>query len=378
LVILINIQHIQWRKIFSPVLLKKRRWKYFGSLVFKAILIGWMINTGLGLSSHGYFSFETMSRKSEFGGVTQKNYPTRAADFLVKNKIRGNFFNDFNSGAYLLGRAHPDIRVYMDGRTEVYGADYFKTYLQIWRGNEPLFQEHVAKYNITGAFLNSIQKPAPARLIRHLYHNPEWALVYFDFDAAIFLRDIPQNRAWIEQFAIDLNAYETPKIDIVPIATKRIVPYEHVQRAQALLGMGIMDKAQAEAFEALRILPNDAAALKVLGKVAVVEGNYTKAFAILRNCLLVNGRDNEVRYYFGVSLFHLGQLDQAEAQAQRILAKNPRNTKALVLAALIYAKKGEPGIARQLWPRQDGEMFTVAETVQEINPEKELLAILEL
>ena len=379
LVILINVQHIRWRRLISPVLLKKRRVKYFWSLVVKLVLIGWMINTGLALSTNGYFSFDTMERKSEFGGITQKNYPYRAADFLVENKIKGNLFNDFNSGAYLLGRTHPDIKVYMDGRTEVYGPDYFKTYQKIWRGDEALFHEHVVRYNITGAFLNSIKQPAPARLIRHLYHNPEWVLVYFDFDAAIFLRDIPDNRAWIEQFAIDLAQYETPKIDIVPIATKRVVPYEHIGRAQALFNIGLHEKARDEAFEALRIRPNDASAMKVLGKAAVLEGNYSKAFAILRNGLLTGGGgDNELRYYLGVSLFHLGQDEQAEAQVQRVLAANPRNTKALILAALIYARQDKLDIARQLWPQQDGEMFTVADTVAEINPDKELLSALEL
>lgn len=378
LVILINVQHIRWRRIISPILLKKRRVKYFWSLAAKCVLIGWMINTGLGLSTNGYFSFDTMERKSEFGGITQKNYPYHAADFLVDNKIKGNFFNDFNSGAYLLGRTHPDIRVYMDGRTEVYGPDYFRTYQRIWRGDEQLFKEHVAKYNITGAFLNSIKQPAPARFIRHLYEDPEWVLVYFDYDAAVFLRDIAANRPWIDQYAIDLSGYETPKIDIVPIATKRIIPYEHVGRAQALYNIGFYGKARDEAFEALRIRPNDAAALKVLGKVAVREGNYTKAFAILRNGLLVNGGDNELRYFFGVSLFQLGQDDLAEAQVQRVLAANPRNTKALVLAALIYARQGKADIARRLWPKQDGEMFTVAETVAEINPDKELLNALEI
>ena len=40
-------------------------------------------------------------------------------DFLVANKVKGNFFNDFNSGAYLVGRCSPNIKVFIDGRTEV-------------------------------------------------------------------------------------------------------------------------------------------------------------------------------------------------------------------------------------------------------------------
>jgi hypothetical protein len=70
----------------------------------------------------GYYDFDKFERKMEYGGVSLRNYPYKAADFLVANKIKGNFFNDFNSGAYLLGRASPDIKVFIDGRTEVYGV----------------------------------------------------------------------------------------------------------------------------------------------------------------------------------------------------------------------------------------------------------------
>ncbi|MGE0268346.1 MAG: tetratricopeptide repeat protein [Candidatus Omnitrophota bacterium] len=372
-VILINMQHVDWKEIFSINLLNKKKLKQAGSLIFKIGLIVWMINVGLQLTTRGYFNFDTLERKSEFGGVSLKNYPYKAADFLVNNKIKGNFFNDFNSGAYLLGRTHPHIKVFIDGRTEVYGPEYFKNYMKVWRGDKELMEEYVEKYKITGAFLNSIQKPAPAKLIRQLYQDSRWVLVYFDFDAAIFLRDIPENKLWIEQFALDLSNYVTPKIDIAAVAAKKITPYEHTQRALALYDMELFDQAGREAQEAYRIAPDDPTALKILGKLATLDGDYSKALMYLRNALLLDLTDNEIRYYLGVSLFHLGRLDEAEKQCQRVLEKNPRNTKVLALTALIYAKQDKVDVAMDLWPKEDGDLFTVQEIIDEINPDKELL-----
>lgn len=372
-VILINMQHVDWKEIFSVNLLNKKKLKQAGSLLFKAGLIVWMINVGLQLTTRGYFNFDTLERKSEFGGVSLKNYPYKAADFLVNNKIKGNFFNDFNSGAYLLGRAHPHIKVFIDGRTEVYGPEYFKNYLKIWYGDETLMEEYVQKYKITGAFLNSIQKPAPAKLIRQLYHDQRWKLVYFDFDAAIFLRDIPENKLWIEQFSLDLSKYVTPKIDLAAVAAKKITPYEHTQRALALYDMQLFDQAGREAQEAYRIAPDDPTALKILGKLTIFERDYSRALMYLRNALLLDSSDNETRYYMGVSLFHLGQLDEAENQCNRVLEKNPRNTKVLALSALIYAKRDKIDAALELWPKEDGDLFTIREIIDEINPDNELL-----
>lgn len=372
-VILINMQHVDWKEIFSINLLNKKKLRQAGALVFKIFMIVWMINIGLALTTRGYFNFDTLERKSEFGGISLKNYPYKAADFLVNNKIKGNFFNDFNSGAYLLGRAYPDIRVFIDGRTEVYGPEYFRNYLKVWRGDMALLEEYVQKYNITGAFLNSIQKPAPAKLIRQLYQDQRWKLIYFDFDAAVFLRDIPENKLWIEQYGIDLSSYVTPKIDLTALASKKITPYEHTKRATALFDMQLYDQAWNESQEAYRIAPDDPTALKILGKLAILQREYSKALMYLRNSLLIDSTDNETRYYLGVSLFHLGELVESEKQCQQVLEKNPQNTKALALAALIYARQDKLDVAKSLWPKQDGDLFTVQEIIEEINPDKELL-----
>ena len=79
----------------------------------------------------------------EFGGITQRNYPNKAADFLVENKVKGNFFNDFNSGAYLIGRCFPDIKVFMDGRTEVYGPRFFQYYDKAWKQGDVKILEEI-------------------------------------------------------------------------------------------------------------------------------------------------------------------------------------------------------------------------------------------
>ncbi|MBP9855266.1 MAG: tetratricopeptide repeat protein [Candidatus Omnitrophica bacterium] len=378
LVILTNLQHLDWKKIFSPDIVKQERLNQIFALILKVVLIFWMVHMGVQLTTRGYFDFDTLQRKSEFGGISLKNYPYKAADFLVAHKITGNFFNDFNSGAYLLGRAHPNIKVFIDGRTEVYGPKYYKDYLKIWRGDAELMEEYVQKYKVTGAFLNSIQKPAPAKLIRHLYQDERWKLVYFDFDAAIFLRDIPENKMWIEQFGLDLSHYVTPKIDLAGIVAKKITPYEHIQRALALYDMELFDQAAEEAEEAYRIAPEDPTILKILGKLSVHRGDYSEALMLFRRALLLGSSDNETRYYLAVNLFHLDYLDEAESQCARILEYSPQNTKVRVLMALIYARQDKIENALNFWPKSDGDLFTIKEIIQEINPDKELLSKLKI
>ena len=111
-------------------------------IVFHVILIVGMIRYIENISLNGYFDFDQNERKEEYdGGVSLRNFPTKAADFLEYNKIKGRFFNDFNSGAYLLGRAYPNIQVFIDGRTELYGSRFFEDYKRIGEGDVQLFSQ---------------------------------------------------------------------------------------------------------------------------------------------------------------------------------------------------------------------------------------------
>ncbi len=373
LVILINLQHVKWGEFFSTELRRQKKYKHMLATGVKAILIAWMINYGLQISTRGYFDYDKMERKSEYGGITLKNYPYKAADFLVANKIKGNFFNDFNSGAYLLGRTHPDIKVFIDGRTEVYGVEYYLRHLDAWRGDKKTFDELAEEYPITGVFLNAIRQPVPARLISHIYQNPEWIPIYFDFDAMIFLRDIPQNQKWIEQFAINLEEYQTPQVDVIELGTRFIDPYPHVARAHALYDLGYFNQSSDEVLTALRLNPDDKKALKLLGKIGVNKKQYEKAFMILRRYIMTNPTDTEARYYLAVTLFQMDNLDQAEQQCLKVLEANPGNSKGLALAALIYAKQDKLDVAAKIWPKDGGELFTLQQIIDEINPDQELL-----
>jgi len=72
------------------------------------------------------YNFNTYELKSMLWGISEQRYPQNAVKFLLDNNFPERMFNDFNSGAYLIGKAYPKRRVFIDGRTELYGPDFFK------------------------------------------------------------------------------------------------------------------------------------------------------------------------------------------------------------------------------------------------------------
>jgi hypothetical protein len=62
----------------------------------------------------------------------QSRFPARAASFLDAQKLPAPLFNSYDFGGYLIWRLYPRYRVYIDGRTDLYGHGFFDNFLQIY------------------------------------------------------------------------------------------------------------------------------------------------------------------------------------------------------------------------------------------------------
>lgn len=311
-------------------------------------LTGWMlallimvrlVDYGQERMLNGYYDFDKYERKSEFLGVAQRSFPEKGVDFLLQNGVRGNFFNDFNSGAYLIGRAYPQVRVFMDGRTELRGGKFFKYYYTIWaEGNEKNFDQAVSRHNLTGVFVNTIMSPAPPKFLNMVYGKKDWRLVYFDYDAVIFLRDVPQNAELIAKFSVDLAKFKPQEIDLLRSGTAKFIPYRYLNRAQTLKALGFIEQAAAEADAALKAMPGYDMAYKIKGDYFAAQKDYEKAFINYRLALLCSSANMEARSGFVRSYIGLGQYDQAVKEAKKSLEIAPESPEANFVMARAFVK----------------------------------------
>lgn len=125
-----------------------------------------------------------------------------AYDFLEKNSIRGNTFNTYGVGGYLIYKGYPERKVFIDGRNVDYGFDFMAaTYAagidtKAWDAMEK-------KYNLTVALVDydAITDPTSIPYSNHLDKNKSWALVFIDDTSAIYLKRTAENETLIKQFA---------------------------------------------------------------------------------------------------------------------------------------------------------------------------------
>lgn len=325
-----------------PIYFKDKKFKYITICILKVVLIVWMLQYGSSISTRGYFDFDKFEMKSEFGGLTQRYYPNKAADFLVNNKIKGNFFNDFNSGAYLIGRAYPDIKVFIDGRTEVYGPKFFKYYEKIWaEADVETFKDAIKRYKLTGVFLHSVHEAIPPKILSYIYKQPEWVLVYFDYDGMIFLKDIPENKIWINQFRLNLAKRKVPKMDLKRLGPRTAVPFQYINRAYSLENMDLDDAALEEIAEAKKMLPSYSSSYKIAGKIYGKKKDFKKAFENFRIAAMTVPEDIEVRSNLALAYDKLGDFEHAIKQYNAIVSNKPKDPKAYFLLAKVYVKNGQ-------------------------------------
>ena len=117
-----------------------------------------------------------------------------ACEFLMKERITGNMFNNDEFGDYFIYRGFPAYRVFMDGRSDMYGAEMLKEYYKVIHFEQG-WETILDKYRITWVFFDS-----NSILSRYLLNDSKWALIYSDKVANIFVRKLPQYRELIEKY----------------------------------------------------------------------------------------------------------------------------------------------------------------------------------
>jgi hypothetical protein len=123
-----------------------------------------------------------------------ERFPVDAVEFVLENGIQGRMFNNDGWGGYIIYRTHAGYKVFFDGRSDMYGVEFMKEFLQVSRARLR-YEEVLDKYEVDWVLFN-----ANTPICRLLESSGDWKLVYADTTANILLRDTPANRPLIEKY----------------------------------------------------------------------------------------------------------------------------------------------------------------------------------
>lgn len=156
----------------------------------------------------------------------------KAADFFIKNNIKGPLFNNFDIGSYLDYRIYPkDLPaarlpdgqgrqgvVFVDGRPEAYPASFFEeTYIPM-QEDITKFDQQAKKYNFNSIFFaHTDQTPWAEKFLKQITNSPDWTIVYLDDYVVILVKNVPQNHSLIQKFGmkkemLHINNYQSSNL----------------------------------------------------------------------------------------------------------------------------------------------------------------------
>jgi hypothetical protein len=107
--------------------------------------------------------------------------PVAAVDYLEQHNLRGSVLSTDFWGGYLIYRLYPRQQVVLDDRHDLYGEAFFKSYLNMYRGQDG-WQGFLQSHNE-----GSLLLPRNAAIANLLLEDEAWKPAYEDDVAVIFV-----------------------------------------------------------------------------------------------------------------------------------------------------------------------------------------------
>ncbi len=120
--------------------------------------------------------------------------PVNAVEFLKKEHLSGNMFNNDEFGDYIIYSAYRQYKVFVDGRLDMYGPAQAKEYADVIF-HRPEWEKILNKYEINWIIFNK-----GSIFSTFLLASDKWRLIYSDKVANIFVKNIPENQYLISKY----------------------------------------------------------------------------------------------------------------------------------------------------------------------------------
>lgn len=289
-----------------------------------------------------YYSFEKGKFKKFCFGISSISRPEKAVDFIKENKIKGNVLNDFNSGAYFIWRLSPEKKVFIDGRTELYGVEFFMRSKKIFQ-DKKIFKELIKKHDINCILVAYVLHiPIPGNILKSLYEDKDWVLVYLDNLASVFVKNTKENKEIIEKFDVSKRKpdYAFTQTEIEELKRRNVYPYAMIRKAAAMEALGLYGQALKGAEYALRIKPDCIKAYQIAASCYAGMEDYNAALTSLKKALLHAPGNVELRQSIGFIYAKLGDFEKALKEYKEVLRLNPSSITTRYLIGKAYMDLG--------------------------------------
>lgn len=271
-------------------------------------------------------------------GIDTAALPVAAVAFAKKHGITGNYFNSYQFGGYLIYAGYPDIRVFIDGRADVFGPQLYERYRKslVYPGYFTRFEQ---QFDFDAALLS--YETEDELLHRYLWKNPGWHLVYFDDTALLYVRDTDEFAHLIEYYAytavhplFDVSADQSEEHHIIGqiVEYRRALeqnPYTgsvYVKLSRLYRTMGKFSEAESVLKTGIKNCGATYPLLNQLGLVYLRQKQYSHAEKLFRQAIRQNRYLPDAYGNLAVAYYEMGMLQKSAKNFKKVLSVNPSDS----------------------------------------------------
>jgi len=200
--------------------------------------------------------------------IDEHLFPVQAAEFIHANSLKGNMYNNYDWGGYLIWRLGPERKVFIDGRAlyaDIYAqSSIVDTSDSRTFGGVPYWKSVLASYNVRYIvtpfyqYRTGLMMP----LVNALLRERDWAPVFLDFTTVIFMKDAPENQRVIAEYPVKKEHIRESMLSLLSRQIK-IAPADallYIAKGEIYMSMSRFMEAREEYAKALKMAPFNATA----------------------------------------------------------------------------------------------------------------------
>jgi tetratricopeptide (TPR) repeat protein len=245
-----------------------------------------------------------------------------SADFFKKENLTGPIFNNYDIGSYLVFHLYPKEKVFVDNRPEAYSAQFFTQDYIPMQTTEEKWQEQLRRYNFNVIYFTQEEGTWWGQtFLSQRLNDPEWALVYADSQAVIFLRNKPENETIIKKYLITKDNLQEKISPLINSQDNRI----KMSAANILSLIGRDDLTFDICAQIAKTNPDYSQAWLTMGQIKSAGKNsrdIREAIRYLQKAADIGENFPSVYNQIGLDYFNLGQYTQAKENWKESLQIN--------------------------------------------------------
>jgi len=258
-------------------------------------------------------------------------YPDKAIEFIQAYDLKGNMFNQFGLGSYLIYKLYPQRKVFIDLRTDVYACcelvDYYSLIQKKYAPDSSykvLLDRLWKKYNISYFIADTQANTVQEKIGRILINDPSWSLVYWDDASQVFVRNDGKNTKLLTTFftkaasPYNISPIRDSNLDLALKEYERMIKITDSAHSRNAIGYillkeGKTDQAEGQFTKAIQLDNAFDSPYMNLGEISLSKGDLETAIDLYKKALSLNS--GRAFTYIRLGQLYLKNNDVQDAKA---------------------------------------------------------------